>query len=96
VTLRISVRNPVHKTPKAFQMEWNYNNEGGAMISAKSVPVTSIGKVYCPICTHTVDATLEPEPKGKRRHNYVRPGQKCPRCSGSLDAGYIIDLESAA
>jgi hypothetical protein len=70
--------------------------KGGAMISANYVPATMIGKVYCPICTHTVDATLEPEPKGKRRHNSVKPGQKCPRCSGSLDAGHIIDLESAA
>jgi hypothetical protein len=66
------------------------------MIPAKYAPDTSIGKVYCPICTHTVDATVEREPKRNRRQNYVKPGQKCPRCSGSLDAGHIIDLERAA
>ncbi len=43
-------------------------------------------KVYCPICTHTVEA----EVKTQERRMFVRPGQKCPRCSGSLDAGYIL------
>jgi hypothetical protein len=53
------------------------------------------GKVYCPGCTHTVDATVEREPKGIRGHDYVKPGQKCPRCSGSLDAGYIVNQHAA-
>jgi hypothetical protein len=66
--------------------------EGGAMNSLKQTPVTSTAKVYCPMCTHTVDATVEHHPK----HIYVKPGQKCPRCSGSLDAGYIMHLERAA
>lgn len=61
------------------------------MTTAKTVP-TSIGKVYCPICTHTVDATVEHHPKNV----HVKPGQKCPRCFGSLDAGYIMHLEHAA
>ncbi len=46
----------------------------------------TLGKVYCPICTHTVEAELE---RGENRIQ-VRPGQKCPRCAGSLDAGYIF------
>jgi hypothetical protein len=66
------------------------------MIPAKYAPGTSIGRVYCPICTHTVDATVERAPKRIRKQHYVKPGQKCPRCSGSLDAGQIIDLERAA
>jgi hypothetical protein len=30
----------------------------------------------------------------KRTH--VKRGQRCPRCSGSLDAGYIMYLQRAA
>jgi hypothetical protein len=62
------------------------------MTSIKRAPATSTAKVYCPMCTHTVDATVELDPK----HSYVKPGQKCPRCSGSLDAGFIMYLERAA
>jgi hypothetical protein len=64
------------------------------MIQGKSNCPTN-GKVYCPGCTHTVDARVEREPKGNRGHDYVKPGQKCPRCSGSLDAGYIVDRHAA-
>jgi len=46
------------------------------------------GKVYCPICTHTVEAEIHVETQHRRA--FVRPGQKCPRCAGSLDAGYIF------
>jgi hypothetical protein len=66
--------------------------EGGAMNSLKQTPVTSTAKVYCPMCTHTVDATVEHHPK----HIIVKRGQKCPRCFGSLDAGYVMYLERAA
>ena len=52
----------------------------------------STAKVYCPMCTHTVDATVELHAK----HAKVVRGQKCPRCSGSLDAGYIMYLQRAA
>jgi transposase-like protein len=48
--------------------------------------------VYCPICTHTVEARVVSQ--GKRTR--VQPGQKCPRCSASLDAGYILQLQHAA
>ena len=50
------------------------------------------GKVYCPMCTHTVDADIE----HRLRHSFVKPGQKCPRCSASLDAGYILRISQAA
>jgi hypothetical protein len=62
------------------------------MTTIKQAPTASTAKVYCPMCTHTVDATVEYHPK----HSHVQRGQKCPRCSGSLDAGYIMYLERAA
>ncbi|MGA3187750.1 MAG: hypothetical protein ABSF22_11640 [Bryobacteraceae bacterium] len=62
------------------------------MMTAKHAPAATTAKVYCPMCTHTVDATVEHQPK----RTLVKPGQKCPRCSGSLDAGYIMYLERAA
>lgn len=61
------------------------------MSEPKAAP-TSTAKVYCPMCTHTVDATVEHQPKNA----HVKRGQKCPRCSGPLDAGYIMYLERAA
>jgi hypothetical protein len=62
------------------------------MTMTKPAPATSIAKVYCPMCTHTVDATVEFDTK----HAHVKRGQKCPRCTGALDAGYIMYLERAA
>ncbi len=58
------------------------------VIAARSVK----GRVYCPICTHTVDA--EVDLTGKRAK--VLPGQKCPRCRAALDAGMVIQLPEAA
>ena len=49
------------------------------------------GAVYCPLCTHTVPATVMLGQKGAR----VAPGQKCRRCSSSLDAGYVIRVDEA-
>jgi len=54
--------------------------------------IVEMGKVYCPMCTHTVDAEVEHH----ARHSLARPGQKCPRCSASLDAGYILRARQAA
>jgi hypothetical protein len=63
------------------------------MTASKHAPATTTtAKVYCPMCTHTVDATVELD--SKRSH--VKRGQRCPRCSGSLDAGYIMYLQRAA
>jgi hypothetical protein len=50
------------------------------------------GAVYCPLCTHTVDAKITYTAKSAR----VTPGQKCPRCSSSLDAGYVLHVNRAA
>jgi len=50
------------------------------------------GSVYCPLCTHTVDAIIT----YSSRNAIVTPGQKCPRCSSSLDAGYVLRIDRAA
>jgi len=50
------------------------------------------GSVYCLICTHTVEAELIPA--GRRM--LVASGQKCPRCSSSLDAAYVLTEPRAA
>ena len=50
------------------------------------------GQVHCPICTHTVGADVEQLGRKIR----VVPGQKCPRCSATLDvAGVLAVLEAA-
>jgi len=48
--------------------------------------------VYCPICTHTVEAKVEAAKRGTR----VVPGQKCSRCHSSLDAGHVVRVDRAA
>lgn len=50
------------------------------------------GHVYCPICTHTVEAMITYSPKGPRS----TAGQKCSRCSASLDPAYVFRLDRAA
>jgi uncharacterized protein (UPF0212 family) len=50
------------------------------------------GAVYCPMCTHTVEAMIVFNPRSLR----VAPGQKCPRCAASLDAGYVMRTDRAA
>ena len=48
--------------------------------------------VYCPICTHTVEGIVLTNGRTAK----VKPGQKCSRCSASLDPGYIMRLDRAA
>ena len=62
------------------------------LISSAKNEAPQAGKVYCPICTHTVDALVTTN----ARHPFVVLGQKCPRCKGSLDAGYIMVPARAA
>jgi len=49
-------------------------------------------KVHCPMCTRTVDGMAIPEVRLGRSRLRVMPGQKCVRCSASLDAGYVLEL----
>jgi uncharacterized Zn finger protein (UPF0148 family) len=50
------------------------------------------GRVYCPICTHTVGVTVALVNKKP----VVVPGQKCGRCASSLDAGIVLQILEAA
>ncbi len=50
------------------------------------------GQAHCPICTHTVPADIDLKWKYPR----VEPGQKCPRCSSSLDVAVVIQIPEAA
>jgi len=49
--------------------------------------------VYCPMCTHTVNAFVVPQ---QRRGYKVKPGQRCARCHSALDAGVVMWLHQAA
>jgi transposase-like protein len=50
------------------------------------------GQVHCPICTHSVDADVDMSTKKPR----VVPGQRCQRCSATLDAGFVLEVQEAA
>ena len=58
----------------------------------KARPREVRGTVYCPLCTHTVPANVLINARAAK----VVPGQKCPRCQSSLDAGYVLHLSQAA
>jgi hypothetical protein len=62
------------------------------IVVAKTQVKSYSGGVYCPICTHTVEGEILTVGKTAR----VRPGQKCPRCAASLDAGYVLRQQQAA
>lgn len=47
-------------------------------------------KVYCPMCTHTVDAEIQRGETRSRLKSWVKAGQRCGHCSAPLDAGYIF------
>jgi hypothetical protein len=57
-------------------------------------PVAKVaaGKVHCPMCTHSVVGNIEYTP----RYMKVVPGQKCERCSASLDVAVVLYLRNAA
>ncbi len=59
-----------------------------------AMPVRKDGRawVYCPICTHTVEAPVLW--LGKKA--IVKPGEKCPRCRASLEAGRVLRDRAAA
>ncbi|HKW98525.1 MAG TPA: hypothetical protein VJN43_12385 [Bryobacteraceae bacterium] len=59
---------------------------------AKIIAQRFNGQVHCPICTHTVGAEVEQLGKKIR----VVPGQKCPRCSATLDAAAVLEVLEAA
>lgn len=50
------------------------------------------GFVHCPICTRAVSAEVEQLGKIVQ----VMPGQKCPRCSSTLDVAAVLQVLEAA
>ena len=64
----------------------------GAKTTANRVEARALANVYCPLCTRTVQAMAMAETNNVYRKSVLRviPGQKCPRCSASLDAGYVL------
>jgi transposase-like protein len=50
------------------------------------------GQVYCPLCTHTVEAMVRTAGKQAK----VTPGQKCSHCGSSIDAGFVFQSDRAA
>ena len=54
--------------------------------------VKAIAKVYCTLCTRTVDAEVAVQSNLVYRKASLRviAGQKCPRCSSSLDAAFVV------
>ena len=48
------------------------------------------GKVYCPMCTHSVDAFVRQRDAGPLLQLQVIAGQSCPRCWTSLDSASIV------
>lgn len=73
-------------------MPTNISNAAPTPIQQKPQSREYKGSVYCPLCTHTVPATILVAGRSAK----VQPGQKCARCSSSLDAGYVLRLERAA
>jgi Na+-translocating ferredoxin:NAD+ oxidoreductase RNF subunit RnfB len=49
-------------------------------------------RVYCPICSHMVQATARRAEIGRYEAIHVVKGQKCARCSAVLDAASILDV----
>lgn len=60
-------------------------------VNHKQVEIAQKVDVYCPICTHTVQA----EAIAKDRRLKVKSGQKCARCGSQLDAGYVFSSRAA-
>jgi len=50
-------------------------------------------RVYCPICTHTVEADVVAVEHGLRRKMRVVVGQRCRRCDAALDAAYVLEVK---
>jgi hypothetical protein len=58
----------------------------------RPVITVATGKIHCPSCSHAVDARVMRAAK----RPWIQPGQRCPRCSSSLDAGNIVRSRMAA
>lgn len=57
-----------------------------------------VTKVYCTLCTRTVEAVAEFKTNGNgKKHMVVQARQRCPRCGAFLDAAFVLcNLPQAA
>ncbi len=63
------------------------------MSSKKTIIIEEVnGKAYCYMCTHVVDARV----LVAGRYVETKPGQRCPRCQASLNAGSVMEAAKAA
>ena len=63
------------------------------MTNTKTIEQTEgLGRVYCYMCTHVVEATVVKAGK----QVWTKPGQSCQRCKASIDAGSVLELQKAA
>ncbi len=53
---------------------------------------TFVTKVYCTLCTRTVEAAAEFGVNGLgKKRMVVQARQRCPHCGASLDAAFVLD-----
>lgn len=63
------------------------------MKSNNTLPVEELpGRAHCYMCTHNVEATVLKQGAARK----TKPGQSCPRCSASLDSGYVLEVFSGS
>lgn len=63
-----------------------------AVLENKKKSTVSTARVYCALCTRTVEAAVTVESNLVYRKASLRviAGQKCPRCSATLDAAFVL------
>jgi uncharacterized protein (UPF0212 family) len=69
----------------------NATKTNSAVLEPETTQKQLTGVVYCPMCTHSVGANIEPAKRGYK----VTPKQKCPRCGASMDAAFVIRADAA-
>ncbi len=60
-----------------------------SVLEAEMAPKQLMGLVYCPMCTHSVRAAIEPAKRGYKAVAH----QKCSRCGGKMDAAVVLRAE---
>jgi hypothetical protein len=71
-------------------------SNGKPVVAAPATAV--ITRVYCTLCTRTVEAVATFVPNGfGRKRMAVQARQRCPHCGASLDAAFVLaNLPQAA
>lgn len=84
---------PAAKTSasKVRQMPGPKAQKNEATAGAEQVK-SFLTKVYCTLCTRTVEAAAEFAPNGVgKKRMVVQARQRCPHCGASLDAAFVLD-----